>query len=76
MPRDIFDIAAAGEEYADSLIKELRPYRDQVIQALTTIEKLNPDFVNAAIGELAIKDRYKEIAKKAIEKSKNILRVV
>jgi hypothetical protein len=46
------------------------------IQALTTIEKLNPDFVDAAIGELAIKDRYKEIAKKAIEKSKNILRAV
>ena len=76
MPRDIFDIAAAGEEYADSLVAELRSYRSQVTQALTTIEKLNPDFVNAAIAELAIRDRYKEVAEKAIEKSKSILRAV
>jgi hypothetical protein len=75
-PRDIFDIAAAGEEYGELLIDELRSYQDQATQALTTIERLNPDFANGAIAELAIKDRYKEIAKNAIEKSKNILRAV
>jgi len=29
-PRDIFDIAAAGERHGDQVIKELRNYRDQV----------------------------------------------
>jgi hypothetical protein len=75
-PRDIFDIAAAGEEYADSLIKELRLYRDSATRALTAIETLNPDFVNNVIGDLVIRERYKEVAQKAIEKSKTILRAV
>jgi Nucleotidyl transferase AbiEii toxin, Type IV TA system len=75
-PRDIFDIAAAGEEHANSLIEELRNYRQEVAQTLATMDKLNTDFVNAAIAELAIKDSYKEIAKKAIERSKEILRAV
>lgn len=73
-PRDIFDIAAAGEEHADSLIEELRNYRQEVIQTLTTIDTLNADFVNGAIAELAIRDPYKKIAKTAIERSKEILR--
>jgi hypothetical protein len=74
--RDIFDIAAAGEDHADSLIKELQSYRDEVIQTLTAIDKLNADFVNNAIAELAIRDSYREIAKTAIERSKEILRAV
>jgi hypothetical protein len=68
-PRDIFDIAAAGEQHADSLIQELRSYRDEVTRALTAIDKLNPDFVCRAIAQLAIKDGYKEVAKTAIERS-------
>jgi hypothetical protein len=75
-PRDIFDIAAAGEQHADPVIKELRNYRDQVTQALATIDRLNVDFVNGAIAQLAIKDRYKEVAKAAIPRSKEILRAV
>ena len=75
-PRDIFDIAAAGEEHADSLIEELRNYRQEVAQTLTTIDTLNTDFVNGAIAELEIRDRYKEIAKGAIERSRGILRAV
>lgn len=75
-PRDIFDIAAAGERHGDQVIKELRNYRDQVSQAFRTIDKLNVDFVSAAIAQLAIKDRFKEIAKAAIPRSKEILRAV
>lgn len=75
-PRDIFDIAAAGEQHADSLVKELRNYRDRVTQTLATIDKLNADFVNRAIAQLAIKEKYKAIAKTAIERSKEILRAV
>jgi hypothetical protein len=75
-PRDIFDIAAAGEQHADSLIQEIRSYRDEVTRALTAIDKLNPDFVSRAIAQLAIKDGYKEVAKTAIERSREILRAV
>jgi hypothetical protein len=75
-PRDIFDIAAAGEQHANSLVNELRSYRDEVTQTLTTIDRLNAEFVNRAIAQLAIKDRYKAIAKTALQRSKEILRAV
>jgi hypothetical protein len=75
-PRDIFDIAAAAEQHEHQVIKELRNYRDQVSQALATIDKLNADFVNAAVAQLAIKHRFKDIAKAAIPRSKEILSAV
>jgi len=75
-PRDIFDIAAAGEQHKDSIIKELRTYRDQVAQTLTAIDKLNVNFVNDTVAQLAIKDRYKLLANTVIERSKGILRAV
>ena len=73
-PRDIFDIAAAGEQHLNSLIKELRRYRNEVTQTLAMIDKLNTDFVNRTIAQLIIKERYMGIAKTAIERSKEILR--
>jgi hypothetical protein len=76
MPRDIFDIAAAGEGSADAIIEQLCPYKDQVTQTLTALEKLNPKFVSDSIADLAIKDQYKELAKTALDKSKKILRAV
>ena len=75
-PRDIFDIAAAGEQHAASIIKELKAYRDDVATALATIDKLKPDFVNGAIAQLLIKDRYAAIAKTSLERAKEILKAV
>ena len=75
-PRDIFDIAAAGEQHAASIIKELKAYRDDVARTLTTIDKLKPDFVNSAIAQLRIKDRYVAIAKTSLERAKEILKAV
>lgn len=75
-PRDIFDIAAAGEQHAISIIKELRAYRDDVARTLTTIDKLKPDFVSSTIAQLLIKDRYAAIAKTSLERAKEILRAV
>jgi hypothetical protein len=51
-------------------------YPDQVAQTLVAIDKMNPAFVNAAIGELAIKDDYKKIAETAIARAKEILQTV
>ena len=76
-PRDIFDIAAAGEQHADPLIASLAMYRDHVAQALTAINKLRADVVNRVIQQqLAIKEGYKNVAKTALERSKELLRAV
>lgn len=72
-PRDIFDIAAAGRCRADSIVVALRDYREHVHQALATIGKLNPEFVNRAISQLAIKQAYKEIAETALPRSIELL---
>jgi hypothetical protein len=75
-PRDIFDIAAAGEQHADSVIDALRSYRHEVAATLATIDRLNPNFVNNAIAQLAIRDKYNSIAQTALERTKDILRAV
>jgi Nucleotidyl transferase AbiEii toxin, Type IV TA system len=75
-PRDIFDIAAGGETHADSIISELKPYKDEVTKTLSVVERLNPTFVNQAIADLAIKPKYQAISKKAFERTKEILRAV
>jgi hypothetical protein len=43
---------------------------------LLTIERLNPDFVNATIADLAIKDPFKPIAGTALEDAKALLRLL
>ncbi len=75
-PRDIFDIAAGSETQADAIIRELRRYRDEVTKTLVTIERQNPDFVNATISQLLIKGPYLTTAKTALEEAKEILRAV
>jgi hypothetical protein len=75
-PRDIFDIGAAAEENAELLIESLRKYPNHAKQALATINRLNPEFVNHAIRQLAIKEKFKDVAHSAIEKAKEVLSAV
>ena len=75
-PRDIFDIAAGSEKHAESIIKELGSYRNNVTSTLAAIDRLKPDFVRAVISQLSIKDPYKLIANVALERTKDILRAV
>jgi hypothetical protein len=75
-PRDIFDIAAAAEQHADSVIEALQLYRNEVEKTLMTIDKLNPDFVNRAIAQLSIKDKFRSVAKTALQQTKELLRAV
>jgi hypothetical protein len=75
-PRDIFDVAAASEQYADRIITELRSYRPNAIRALETIERLNPEFVNNTISQLLIREKFRAAANTAIERTKEILRAV
>jgi hypothetical protein len=75
-PRDIFDIAAAGQGHEASVVAALRDYPDEVAQALTAIRKLNPSFVKDAMAELAIRDEFKTTAKTAVERAKEILSTI
>jgi hypothetical protein len=75
-PRDIFDIAAAVEQYEGPLIEALQAYRDKVGQALKTINELQPTFVQRTMADLIIKDAYRGIATNALERSKKILQAV
>jgi protein-disulfide isomerase-like protein with CxxC motif len=75
-PRDIFDIAAAAEEHAESVIDALRAYRAEVQATLEVIDKLNPDFVNGAIAQLSIKDKFHPVAKTALKRSRELLQAV
>jgi hypothetical protein len=75
-PRDIFDIAAAAETHAASVVKALRSRPVEVAKTLMALDRLNPDFVNAAIADMAITGPYKSIARTAIERAKAILGAV
>lgn len=75
-PRDIFDIAAAAEEHAVSVIDALRAYRAEVQATLEVIDKLNPDFVSGAIAQLSIKDKFRPVANTALKRSRELLQAV
>jgi hypothetical protein len=75
-PRDIFDVAAAAERHADAVIQALRSYPAEVKTALAVIDRLNPDFVNRAIAQLAITDNFRPIAQTALQRANDLLRAV
>ena len=75
-PRDIFDIAAAVRHHRVEMVDPLRAYKDDVAKTLTALERLNPDFVNAAIAALAIRDPYKPTVGTAFEDARNLLRSI
>jgi Nucleotidyl transferase AbiEii toxin, Type IV TA system len=75
-PRDIFDIAAAAENYSDAVTTALRSYRADVLKTIEALDRLNPKFVTAAIVELIIRDKYQDIAKTALDRTRQILRSV
>jgi Nucleotidyl transferase AbiEii toxin, Type IV TA system len=75
-PRDIFDIAAASEQYAESIVAALHPYKIEVAGAIKRLQLLNPEFVNNAISELQLREKFRPLAETAIERAKEILRAV
>ena len=75
-PRDIFDIAAAGEKHADAVVAELRKLKSSVDQAISALEKFNPEFVRQANSELAVKPAFAAVAESASERAKEILLAV
>ncbi len=74
--RDIFDVAAASKTDRDAVIGALRAYKDDVAKTLIAIERLSPDFVNATISELTIKEKFKAVANTALSDAADLLRSV
>lgn len=74
--RDIFDIAAAATHDREAIVAALKARRSDVADALATIGRLKPDFVNATIAQLAIKSPYRPIACTALEDTKTLLRSI
>jgi hypothetical protein len=72
-PRDIFDIAAASEKYADALVAALSSYASAVDEAIKSVELLNSEFVKNAIAELDIRERFRPLADTAIQRTREIL---
>jgi hypothetical protein len=74
--RDIFDVAAAAQDYRGELVGALRSYPDHVAAALAKIDKLNPEFVDEAIRELAISENFRNLAGVARTRAVELLRTV
>lgn len=75
-PRDIFDIAAGAEQYADQIISALREYSGKVEETIKALDRLNPEFVRDAISDLQIRDSFRRIAETALDRAKELLRRV
>ena len=72
-PRDIFDIAAAAKSHRAEIVDALRMYKDDVTATLTAIGQLNPDFVDATIAALAVKEAYRTVAGTARDDARELL---
>jgi hypothetical protein len=75
-PRDLFDIAASAERHFDQIVTALRPYSTEVARTMSTIEKLNPEFVSHTIAQLKIHENFALIARTAIVRTKELLQAV
>jgi hypothetical protein len=75
-PRDIFDIAAAAKSHREGIVQALRQYPDRVKATLKTMDKLNPEFVETAIAQLMIQEKFKDVAENALDETKSILRSI
>lgn len=75
-PRDIFDVAAAGEAHGPSIRAALGSYRAEVSATLGLLGRLNRDVVDAAIAQLQIRPAFQAMADTAFERAQTILRGV
>jgi len=76
MPRDVFDLAAAGEGDRVSITTALRSFRSETAVALRAVRSLNPEFAASAIANLSIQERYRSVAQTALPTAVEILEEV
>lgn len=74
--RDIFDIAAAAQAHRDEIVNALQDYVDHATTALVKLGKLNPEFIDEAISQLAISEDFRDLAKTARERAGEVLKAI
>lgn len=72
-PRDIFDMAAAARDHRAKVVEGLQDYPDKVVQTKARLEKLNPEFVTRAIGQLMILPAYAAMADESLNIARALL---
>lgn len=75
-PRDIFDIAAAGRLHLEPMVNALRAFPNHVFRTRERLEKLNPEFVARAIGQLMIMPDYQATAADSLDTALAVLDAV
>ncbi|MBR1259834.1 hypothetical protein JQ598_04455 [Bradyrhizobium sp. U87765 SZCCT0134] len=63
----------AAKHDRSAIVGALRDHPDDVAKTLRAMERLKPDFVNAAISALSIKDRFEPIASTALADAREVL---
>ncbi len=71
--RDVFDIAAAARTHRAEVVAALKAYPDKVEKTLQQLDRLNPEFVSGAIGQLMILPDYLEMAPDSLSIAKSLL---
>jgi hypothetical protein len=71
--RDVFDIAAAARTHRAEVVAALKAYPDKVEMTLQQLDRLNPEFVSGAIGQLMILPDYLEMAPDSLSIAKSLL---
>jgi len=71
--RDVFDIAAAARTQRAGVIAALKHFPDEVSKTLARLEKLNPEFVSGAVGQLMILPDYLDTAPDSLSIAKALL---
>jgi len=71
--RDVFDIAAAARSHRPEVVTALKGFPDQVSKTLARLDKLNPEFVRGAIGQLMILPDFLDMAPESLVIAKSLL---
>ncbi len=74
--RDIFDIAAVGRVQRENVVAALTLDLEATRTTFERINALAPDFVNAAIGDLAIRDGFRPLGISALDDTKALFNEV
>lgn len=72
-PRDVFDIAAAARSHRPEVVTALKGFPDHVSKTLERLDKLNPEFVSGAIGQLMILPDFLDMAPESLGIAKSLL---
>ena len=75
-PRDVFDIAAAGERFEDAIVTALRSYPVEVAAALNAIDRFKLEFFYGVVAELLIRKEFAALANGALGRAREILRKI